>query len=212
MAETAQSYGFRWFDETGTGSTPEHTFHLTDAVIDSAWLIGTGGIPTAGYFSRRNEMGYKFLIVESPPAPEVYAHRTPAENVAHIREILKPAVCEFASLFRISRQTIYDWQNGTQPAPEHENKLEDLSKAADVFLMEGVPVTPYLLKRRLAGGKTLFDLVREGGSAEEAARQLSEMVLHEFRQRRMLDARLTRRKPQATGYDDAGVPAFNERS
>lgn len=212
MAETAQPYGIRWFDETGTGIIPEHTSHLAAAVIDSAWMIGTGGVPTAGYFSRRNEMGYKFLNVENPPPHEVYAHRAPAKNVAHIREILKPAVSEFASLFRVSRQTIYDWQNGTQPAPEHENKLEDLSKAADVFLMEGVPVTPYLLKRNVAGGKTLFDIVREGGSAEEAARQLSEMVLHEFRQRRRLDARLAKRKLQATGYDDAGVPAFNERS
>ena len=212
MAETAQPYGTRWLDEPGTGLIPEYTSRLTTAVIDSAWLIGTGGIPTADYFSRRQEMGYKFLNVDPPPAPEIDAYRSPAENVAHIREILKPAVSGFASLFCVSRQTIYDWQNGTQPAPEHKTKLEDLSKAADVFLMEGVPVTPYLLKRHIAGGKTLFDIVREGGSAEEAARQLSEMVLHEFQQRRMLDARLARRKPKATGYDDAGVPAFNERS
>lgn len=200
------------FGEPGTGSGFTSATRLTAVAIASAFLIGTGGSMSAEYFSRRNDMGYRFPHVECSPVPQTVVHRTPAENVANIREVLKPTVSELASLFRVSRQTVYDWQKGTQPAPKYETKLEDLSKAADVFLMEGVPVTPYLLKRRIAGGKTLFDFVREGGSAEEAARQLSEKVLLEYRQRRALDARLAKRKPPAIDYADAGVPAFDEKS
>ncbi|MBI5569654.1 MAG: helix-turn-helix transcriptional regulator [Desulfomonile tiedjei] len=205
-------YGTGSYAATGTGSGFTNATRLTAAVIASAWLIGTGGTTNPEYFSRRNQMGYRFPEVESSPAPQSVAHRTPAENVTNIRKVLKPTVSELASLFRVSRQTVYDWQNGTQPGSDYEMKLEDLSRAADVFLTEGVPVTPYLLKRRVSGGKTLFDFVREGGSAEVVARQLTEMVLRELRQRRALDARLTGRKPPATDYADAGVPAFNERS
>lgn len=200
------------FTGTGTMSSPTSATRLTAAVIASAWLIGTGGTMDAEYFSRRSDMGYRFPQVESSAAPQAVVHRTPAENVTNIRNVLKPAVSELASLFQVSRQTVYDWQNGTQPASDYEMKLEDISRAADVFLMEGLPVTPYLLKRRVAGGKTFFDVVREGGSAEEAARQLSEMVLREIRQRRAVDARLGGRKPPATDYTDAGVPTFDERS
>ena len=200
------------FTGTGTGSSPAIATRLTAAMIASACLIGTGGTMNAEYFSRRSDMGYRFPQVESSAAPPAVAHRTPAENVTNIRNILKPTVSDLASLFQVSRQTVYDWQNGTQPAAEYKLKLDDLSRAADVFLMEGVPVTPYLLKRRVAGGKTLFDVAREGGSAEDTARQLSEIFLHEIRQRKALDARLTGRKYPGTDYTDAGVPAFDERS
>jgi predicted transcriptional regulator len=126
--------------------------------------------------------------------------------------VLKPAVTEVASLFGVSRQTIYDWQNGAQPTQANAGKLEDLAAAADVFVAEGISVTPYLLKRRIAGGKTVFEVFRDGGDTENAARQLAQMVLRESNQRRILEARMAGRKLQKIDYSDAGVPALKERS
>jgi len=205
-------YGEEWVCGTGTGSIDTGTTCLKAVVLASAFLIGTGGTMDARYFSLRHDMGYKFTQIESAPAPHTVPYRTPAEKVTYIRDVLKPTVSEFASLFEVSRQAVYDWQNGAQPAPEHEKKLEDLSRAVDVLMMEGVPITPYLLKRRVRDGKTLLEVAREGGSAEAVARQLSEMVMSEIRQRRALDARLASRKPPAIDFTDAGTPTFNEES
>jgi len=201
-----------WSIGSGTGSSPNGAARVIGVVLASALLAGTGGTMSADYISRRSDMGYRFIHVESTPNSRAVSHRTPAECVTLIRNILKPTISEFASWFRVSRQTIYHWQAGAQPATEYETKLEDLAKATDVFRTEGAPISSHLLRRRIAGGKTLFEIVREGGSAEEAARQLSEVALREFRQRKMLDARLAGRKTLATIYADAGVRSFDEKS
>lgn len=205
-------YGEEWDCETGTGSIDTGTTCLKAVVLASAFLIGTGGTMDARYFAQRHDMGYKFAQIESAPAPRTVPYRTPAENVSYIRNELKPSVSEFASLFNVSRQAVYDWQKGAIPSPEHERKLEDLSRAVDVLMMEGVPITPYLLKRRVRDGKSLLEVAREGGSAEAVARQLSEIVINEIRQRRALDARLASRKLSAIDFIDVGTPTFNERS
>lgn len=203
-------YGEGWFSQNGTESSSTGATCLKAVVFGTALMIGTGGTMDAGYFVRRHDMGYKFTQVESAPVAQAAPHRTPADNVTYVRENLKPAVSEFASLFKVSRQTVYDWQNGAQPAPEHEKKLEDLARAVDVFMMEGVSISPFLLKRRIAEGKTFFDIIRQGGSAEQAARQLSEMYQKELRQRRVLDARLAGRKPSTKDFTDVIPPAFEE--
>ncbi|MGH8545702.1 MAG: hypothetical protein ACREX3_19185, partial [Gammaproteobacteria bacterium] len=82
-----------------------------------ALLSGTGGYTTVDYFAKRNDHGYKFVQFERiSPATQIAAQehivRTPAENLARIREILKPTITELAHLFGVSRQAVYDWQAG----------------------------------------------------------------------------------------------------
>jgi len=221
MSEAAiPRFGGGWIPQNGTGSLAGGVSRLI--VIGASCLTfafapigmtGTGDSSTPeNLFKRHERGGYKLSYLESTHVLQVSVPRTPAENVTHIREVLKPAVTEFASLFGVSRQAVYDWQNGTQPAPASAGKLEDLAKAADVFVAEGISVTPYLLKRRIAGGKTVFDVFRDGGNTESAARQLAKMVLHELSQRRIIEARMAGRKLSEMDYTDAGVPALKERS
>ncbi len=89
--------------------------------------------------------------------------RKTAENLARIREILKPTITELAQLFGVSRQAVYDWQAGKPTAAENAAKLDDLAKAADALALSGIEGSSQLLRRKIAGGKSLLDVVREGG-------------------------------------------------
>lgn len=182
-----------------------------------ALLAGTGGYTTADYFAKRNDHGYKFVQFEGlPPATGIAAQedivRTPAENLARIREILKPTITELAHLFGVSRQAVYDWQAGKLTAPENAAKLDDLAKAADALALTGIEGSSQLLRRKIAGGKSLLDVVREGGSAASAAQVLAQTLGREAKQRERLALRLAGRAKPNVPHDDYGVPMLDERS
>jgi len=101
------------------------------------------------------------IPIESP--------RSPAENIAQIRKIIAPAMSDLAKSFNVSRQTIYNWLKGEQPANEHISKLRDLALAADAFAEAGISVNGILLKRKVIQGKNLFEAIRDGGSALDTA-------------------------------------------
>lgn len=204
------TYGGGWISRSGTSNTcvKRSTFR---AMVVYAMVVGTGGLMTADYFAKRADRGYAYHQIVSAPVPaDGMLQRTPAENLARVREVLKPAVSDLAVLFGVSRQAIYDWQAGAQPVPGSAARLDDLAGAADVLATAGVATTPRLLQRRIAGGKTLFDVVREGGSATGAAHTLARMLQREHEQRRALDAKLAARKRQPVDYTGAGVPVFDD--
>ncbi len=68
---------------------------------------------------------------------------------------------------------------GENPSHESAEKLNDLARAADLFAAEGFSTSSYLFRRKLDGGKTLMDVVREGGSAQDAARLLLQIAQKE---------------------------------
>lgn len=182
-----------------------------------ALLAGTGGYATADYLARRSDHGYKFIQFESVPSAMGLAAqedivRTPAENLARIREILKPTITELAHLFGVSRQAVYDWQAGKSTAPENAAKLDDLAKAADVLALTGIEGSAQLLRRKITGGKSLLDLIREGGSAAKFAQALAQTVGREAEQREQLALRLAGRAKPIVPNDDYGVPMLNERT
>jgi hypothetical protein len=67
----------------------------------------------------------------------------------------------------------------------------------------------YLIRRKLENGKTLLDIVREGGSAQDAARSLLQIAQKETSQRQALQRRLANR-PAPREYFDLGSPMLNE--
>ena len=117
---------------------------------------------------------------------------------------------DLAHALGVSRQAVYDWQSGKQIAAENAARLPDLARAADVFAAEGLTASAGLLRRPIASGKRLFDIAREGGSAEEAAQKLIQMVRRELRQRQMLAGRLENRKRPSVPLDRYGVPMLDE--
>jgi hypothetical protein len=75
--------------------------------------VGTGGAATLNYVKERGAKGYPYAIYDSSQkAVDVIASQTPAENLEHIRAVLRPTVTDLASVLGVSRQAIYDWQSG----------------------------------------------------------------------------------------------------
>ena len=185
---------------------------LTVAIVTAiAMQVGTGGAQTAEYYKQRGLKGYAFATYDPAPAIEEPAStRTPSEDLSHIRAVLRPTITDLARALGVSRQAIYDWQSGKQIAAENAARLADLARAADVFAAEGLTASAQLLQRPIVSGKRLFDIAREGGSAEEAARKLIQMMRRELRQRQMLAERLANRKRLSVPSDSYEIPMLDE--
>ena len=176
-----------------------------------AFQAGTGGAQTADYYRQRGPKGYSFvpygdLNPPRDPAPEV---RTPLDDLARIRGVLKPSVTDLAGALGVSRQAIYDWQSGKAISSENARRLAGFARAADVLSTEGVAASPRLLQRKVQSGNSLLDIARQGGSLEEAARVLASIIQREAKQRQVLAARLAGRRRPLDPDEDYG-PAVSE--
>jgi transcriptional regulator with XRE-family HTH domain len=180
------------------------------AVVAFACLAGTGGVTSPSYFIERQERGYAFFQVR-PSGRSLMRHlRTSQENIAQIRAIFRLSMADIGSVFKVSRQSVYNWIAGEKPSPENVEKLNDVAAAADLFLAYGSADSSYLVRRKLENGKTLMDSVREGGSAQDAARSLLQIAQKETSQREALQRRLANRIPATPDYSEIGSPMLNE--
>jgi transcriptional regulator with XRE-family HTH domain len=179
------------------------------AAVACAFVVGTGGMSTPSYFQHRKECGYQFVQVPVAEERQV-GIRPPTENLKQIRAVFRPSISDIASLLGVSRQTVYNWMAGERPSAESANRLEDLAKAADLVAAHGLNATAYLFTRKVRDGKTLMDIARDGGSAEEAARGLVSIVQHESAQRDLLKNRLANRQYTKRDNSEFGVPMLDE--
>jgi transcriptional regulator with XRE-family HTH domain len=175
--------------------------------------VGTGGASTVAYLRKRGNKGYPLASYSvSETAEDATVNRTPAQNLAQIRAVLKPAVTELADILRVSRQAVYDWQAGKPIAPDNAARLADIARAADAFALEGLSGNREILARAITEGKNFYDLIRDGRAADAAARALIEIVGVEMRQREALRKRLAARKrPAREAFEDIGAPHLEER-
>jgi DNA-binding XRE family transcriptional regulator len=132
-----------------------------------------------------------------------------AECLLRIREFFLPSVSDLAATLGVSRQTVYNWQNGEQPKEALTEKLNDLAIAADVFSQSNIQFNSSLARRKFANGKTLFQVVESNGSAAEAAKLLVRILETEARQRKVLEARFTNR-PVTAPSNDFDLPLAND--
>ncbi len=174
-------------------------------------MTGTGGLADANYLVKRQARGYQFTQFDGIPNNSASAVRSSADNLARIRDVLKPTVSELANIFGVSRQTIYNWQAGELPSAENASRLEDLARVADMFAAEGVSSSAQILRRTVSGGNSLLDIVRDGGIAHEAARALVQVARRETEQRKTLASRLAGRKKPDLPVD-YGTPMLDERA
>jgi predicted NBD/HSP70 family sugar kinase len=131
--------------------------------------------------------------------------------MSKIRDIFNPTMIDLAKSFAVSRQAVYDWQAGKPISAENAERLADFARAADLFALEGLTASAQILRRTIANGQNLFEIVRNGGSAESAVRKLIEIVRREVHQREALQARLARRPhPSREVYKDVGIPMLKE--
>lgn len=179
----------------------------------SGFQVGTGGAATIDYFKTRGSKGYRLVAWDlDHQAPVTPRLASPADDLDHIRKVLRPSVTDLAKSLGVSRQAIYDWQAGRQIAAENVARLQDLARAADLFAQEGLEATAHVVRRPITNGKNLFDIIRDGGSAEAAARTLVNIVRRELQQRERLKERLTNRaRPTRDDFQDVGAPMLDEK-
>jgi transcriptional regulator with XRE-family HTH domain len=135
--------------------------------------------------------------------------RNAYENLLHIREILSPSIAELASALGVSRQSIYNWINGEQIAEENSSKLQNIAQAADIISSARGLHKSTILKRKIANGKTFFELVKNGESPQNAADTLVQIHQRESIQRDHIKAQFADRKrtPATADFD---IPAPND--
>jgi transcriptional regulator with XRE-family HTH domain len=181
------------------------------AAVAFAFLVGTGGSNTPEYFQQRGERGYQFVQV--PVLAEMHAGiRGPAQNLKQIRVVFKPSMLDLATLLGVSRQTVYNWIAGERPSAASASRLEDLAKAADLVAAHGMSTASYLFMRKIQEGKTLTDIVRAGGSAADAARNLIRITEQEAKERNLLKNKLAGRQPARQEDSDFAIPMLDEHS
>jgi transcriptional regulator with XRE-family HTH domain len=198
---------FQW--KQVTCKTCRKTYQCTPSQDYYNATTSEDGVAGPSYFTERQERGYGFAQLRTGGWSLLRHVRTPQENIAQIRAVFKPSIAELASIFNVSRQTVYNWISGEKPSLESVEKLNDLATAADLFLTEGSTSSSFLARRKLENGKTLVEIVRDGGSAQNAARALLQIAQKEISQRQTLQRRLANRTP-AQEYSDIGSPMLND--
>ena len=202
-----------------TFAVPEHGRSEREAGIRNftsitcAFVTGTLGLVTPEYFAQRDATwNWPFSLVSAGSTAAGDVQNPTAQALFRIREIFKLTITELAALFGVSRQTVYDWQSGKGISAVRADRLDEISRTADLFVGSGLSISQRTLRRKLPGGKTLFDVIREGGPVEEATRNLIQVLRHEIEQRRALDARLRNRKRAPIDQTDLGIPALDEEA
>lgn len=203
--DTAMTYG-GWVT-----NRPAATGVSAAVVCLVGWMRG---VVVAGLTRTGGGQSIERLQRSTQPLPHIAStskvvDRTPAEDLARIREVLKPAVSDLATTFDVSRQSVYNWLNGEPVADKNVAKLKDLAHAADVLAYEGVVVNAALLKRKFANGRTLLQVAQAGESAREAANQLVRIYKREAAQRERIAAQFANRTktPSSADFD---LPSAND--
>lgn len=174
--------------------------------------VGTGGDSLGAYLIYRNSTGSGFFKREADSHSVAPPSRTnSSEDLAHIRAVLKPNVTDLARALGVSRQSVYSWQSGAPVSADNAERLARLARAADILAGADFSPTAHITRRPIAEGKNLFEIVREGESAEDAARTLIKIIRRERTQRDNLRKRLaTRRQPTRDDFLDLGAPMLDE--
>ena len=173
---------------------------LTPQVVESLYARATSVAP----------VHYNIKGARDDTAYDVELERSPAENLARIREVLKPTMLELAGLFGVSRQAVYDWQQGSQPVSQTAQRLAQLARVADVFAEAGLAVDANTLRRKIAGGRTLLDAVSNGDDAELVAKSLMGTLKREASQRERLQVQLAGRRRGPANPSEYGAPTMSE--
>lgn len=85
-----------------------------------------------------------------------------------------------------------------------------LARATDVFLEAEIETSPQVFRRKIAGGQSILDAVRENGNVVELAKTLATTLVRESQQRQRLAARLAGRSATPDTSTEFGSPHLDE--
>jgi transcriptional regulator with XRE-family HTH domain len=201
------TYPSTWFKPISvTGASQAIVSLVVAAALVSP--TGTGSLNDALLLKDKLAHANRSWEHVAQPKIENYA-RSVTEDLSRIREFFSPSVSDLAATLGVSRQTVYNWQNGEQPKEALAEKLNDLARAADVFAQSGIQFSSTLARRKFANGKTLFQVVETNDSATDAAKLLVRILETEARQRSVLEARFASR-PKTAHSSDFDLPLAND--
>jgi hypothetical protein len=91
-------------------------------------------------------------------------------------------------------------------------RLGRLACAADIIAAHGFAQKVSVLRRTISGGKSFFELVRDGSDPEAVAHILVHILQREFDQRKRLDVRLANRPHKRVDLHNVGAPHLDENA
>ncbi|WP_122588790.1 helix-turn-helix domain-containing protein [Pseudomonas viridiflava] len=160
-------YGTANFNRSGGGAGGVARAARTAAVV-FAFFLGTGSVQASlgperhSYFKPKVDAKYTLAEKNQGKAVEI-DWRGPDEHLDNIKAALNIPVSEMASMFGVTRQSIYKWI-GRQASPEEDKlqKIAELSHLADLF-KEGEVSRPFdMLKMKAFQGRSILDLIKSG--------------------------------------------------
>lgn len=151
-------------------------------------LAGTGGNVNA-------EHVFKHFGTGSASRP-AYESRTAeftrglALELKSIRDALRLSVAETAQLFRVSRPTIYSWQNGNSIRLDSAERLRAIANALVPHLPLLEAQVGRVVHRSIEGRISLLQALAAGANADQTISKLAEILTREAAQRERLALRL----------------------
>ncbi len=132
------------------------------------WMVmvaGTGGLMTINSAAKMPEYccvnNSRIHIEGSRSTIKKTDIRSTAEHIANIRDVLAINMSDLATVFAVTRPTIYAWLEGRQePKPEAVKRIQQLSSAADVFGQANIKRLDKLLQRPILDGRSLLDMLK----------------------------------------------------
>ena len=202
------SYGAN-FREEGDGVNSAVRFRSLAALFVLA--VGTGGQCDWRYIQGRQALGYPVMDIAIHEQTLAAPARTAAADLKQVKAAFQASISDLATLFGVTRQTIYDWLSGEQqPRAPHRARLAALLDAASALEVVGYAVSRRVLRQALPDGRSLFDRVRAGEPLADAIDQLMAIFRREALQRETLACHLANRPGEPMDLADFGTPHLPE--
>ena len=110
--------------------------------------------------------------------------RSPAQDLANIRDVFAIDMSDLAILLGITRPTVSAWLKGDEPKPEAVLRIQSLSTIADRVKHMNISRLDKLVHRPLSNGCSLFDILKTDADPTEVLASLHAIDAKEAQTRR----------------------------
>ena len=152
------------------------------------FLAGTGGDVSRDRIVTYSGTGS--IIVSSLNAVTGVPVQGLTVELNFVRQVLRLSIAETASLFGVSRPTIYSWEKGNQLGNKNSARLRAIFDALTPHLKFLEIQAGRIAHRAIQGRITLLQKLAEGGDAQQAIKELVALLVQETAQRERLSLRL----------------------
>lgn len=117
-----------------------------------------------------------------------------------ISQALETTNAAIARALGVSRQSLYNWLNGSTPSTHIQNKLDRLLTAAEILGAQQFPIRPALMQP-LESGMSFWQLVEAGEKPDNLARMVIDAHTKRTDQRALIAERIAIRRTKGIMRD-----------